>query len=327
MQAIKKECLHDGWKYVIGQAMKNMREATINPLISQIAFRIIEYVRRKDFPEGVHLVEQALANEFHVSRSPVHKALHLLTKEGVVLFKPNRGFFLARPAMEIAELDLATPASIEEDKYYQIAGDRVRGILKGHVSEVELRTTYGISRDKLIKILIRMSQEGWVERRPGNGWNFLPILNSADALDQSFRFRIALETAALLEPTYHVDAALFAVLRKEQEALIKTQVDSTVFSKMFEAGARFHEQIVACSGNPFFIEAIQHINRMRRLIEYNFKIDKPRLERYQDHIAILELLEAGNHKEASDLLRHHLNQARINRRQNSIESTGEIKEQ
>jgi DNA-binding GntR family transcriptional regulator len=172
-----------------------------------------------------------------------------------------------------------------------------------------------------------MSQEGWVERRPGNGWNFLPILNSADALDQSFRFRIALETAALLEPTYHVDAALFAVLRKEQEALIKTQVDSTVFSKMFEAGARFHEQIVACSGNPFFIEAIQHINRMRRLIEYNFKIDKPRLERYQDHIAILELLEAGNHKEASDLLRHHLNQARINRRQNSIESTGEIKEQ
>jgi DNA-binding GntR family transcriptional regulator len=168
-----------------------------------------------------------------------------------------------------------------------------------------------------------MSQEGWVERRPGKGWNFLPILSSIDTLEQSFRFRIAVEPAALLEPAYRVDPGLFAELRKEQEALLKTQIDSTVFSKMFEVGARFHEQIIACSGNAFFIEAIQHINRLRRLIEYNFKIDQPRLNRYQEHLAILELLESGNRKEASDLLRHHLNQAKIHRRQGTADAPNE----
>ncbi|MHB8908577.1 MAG: GntR family transcriptional regulator [Syntrophales bacterium] len=294
--------------------MKRIGEVAVKPLISQVAFRIIEYVRRGNFPEGFHLVEQVLANECLVSRSPVHKALELLAQEGIVLFKSNQGFFLSKPASEIPELNFAVPVPLEEDKYYQIAGDRVRGILKGCVSEVALRTTYGISRDKLTKILSRMSQEGWVERRPGKGWNFLPILNSIDTLEQSFSFRIAVEPAALLEPTYRVDPVLFAELRKEQEALLRTQVDSMVYSEAFEVGARFHEKIVACSGNVFFVEAVQQINRLRRLIEYNFKVDEPRLNRYHDHMAILDLLEAGHHKEASDLLRHHLNQAKINRR-------------
>ncbi|MHB8910757.1 MAG: GntR family transcriptional regulator [Syntrophales bacterium] len=299
--------------------MKNIDEFSVKPLISQLAFRIVEYARHTNAPAHFHLVEQALADECHVSRSPVHKALELLEREGIALFKPNQGFFLVMSAAEIPALNLAVPSSIEEEKYYQIAGDRVRGLLKGYVSEVELRKAYGMSRDKLIKILTRMSQEGWVEKRPGKGWNFLPILNSIDTLGQSFRFRIAVEPAALLEPTYRVDPAVFAELRKEQEALLRTQIDSMVYSEAFEVGARFHEKIVACSGSVFFIDAVQQINRLRRLIEYNFKIDQPRLTRYHDHLAILELLESGNNQEASDLLRHHLNQAKIHRRQRAAE--------
>lgn len=302
---------------LVTTAMENRQKVAVKPLISQLAFRIVEYVRRGNFPEGFHLVKQTLADECHVSRSPVHKALELLVQEGIVLFKPNQGFFLASAASKIPELSLTTPTSVEEVKYYQIAGDRVRGNLKGNVSEVELRAIYGISRDRLTKILTRMSQEGWVERRPGKGWNFLPILDSIDTLEQSFRFRIVVEPAALLEPTYHVDSALFAELREEHETLLKVvQVNSAVVSKLFEIGARFHEQIVVCSGNAFFTEAVQRINRLRRLIEYNYKIDQARFDRYKDHIVILDLLEAGNRQEASDLLRHHLNLAKIYRRQN-----------
>ncbi len=298
--------------------MKSMQEEAVTPLISHLAFKIVEYARRRDLPEGFHLVAQTLADECQVSRSPVHKALVLLAREGTVLFRPKKGFFLARPASKLPEPNCAAPQnSIEEAKYYQIAGDRVRGLLKDCVSEVELRKHYGISRDKLTKILTRMSQEGWVERRPGKGWNFLPILNSIDTLEQSFRFRIVVEPAALLEPTYKIDPVLFAELRKEQEALLKTRVDSKVFSKMFDVGARFHEQIVACSGNAFFIEAVQQINRLRRLIEYNFTVDQARLNRYQEHLVILDLLESSHNQEASDLLRHHLNQAKMHRKQHT----------
>jgi DNA-binding GntR family transcriptional regulator len=98
------------------------------------------------------------------------------------------------------------------------------------------------------------------------------------------------------------------------DEILKTKADSSVFSKVFEVGARFHEQIVACSGNAFFTEAVQHINRLRRLIEYNFKIDEPRLGRYREHLEILDFLESGHNQEVADLLRHHLNQAKINRR-------------
>lgn len=286
------------------------RNKSIKPLILQLATRIVEHVRLQVLPEGRHLAEQALADTFNVSRSPVREALMLLEQERIVTFRPNRGFFLAVPAAEIRDLSLEPPVLAEEEKYFQIAEDRIRGKLQGPVSEAELMSRYGISRVKLMKILVRMSQEGWVERRPGHGWNFLPILDSVEALDQGYRFRLLVEPAALLEPTYRVDPVLFAGLRKEQEALDRKPVDGKLSFEMFEAGARFHEQIVACSGNRFFLEAVRHVNRLRRLIEYKVEVTENRMLRYREHMEILNLLEENRVADASELLREHLLNAR-----------------
>ena len=290
--------------------MKKATDRSIKPLILQLAARIVEHVRLQALPEGCHLAEQALADTFNVSRSPVREALLLLERDRIVTFHPNRGFFLALPAAEIRNLSLETPVFAEEEKYFQIAEDRIRGKLQGHVSEAELMSRYGISRVKLMKILVRMSQEGWVERRPGHGWNFLPILDSVEALDQGYRFRLLVEPAALLEPTYRVDPVLFAGLRKEQEALDQKPIDGKLSFEMFEAGARFHEQIVSCSGNRFFLEAVRHVNRLRRLIEYKVEVTENRLLRYREHMEILTLLEENRAADASDLLREHLLKAR-----------------
>src|SRR5256885_8984978 len=48
----------------------------------------------------------------------------------------------------------------------------------------------------------RISQEGWIERKPGYGWTFAAMLTTPDSLLQSYRLRMALEPAALLEPGY-----------------------------------------------------------------------------------------------------------------------------
>lgn len=283
---------------------------SIKPLILQLANRIVEHVRLQALPEGRHLAEQALADAFNVSRSPVREALMLLERDRIVTFHPHRGFFLALPAAGIQDLSLKTPVFAEEEKYFQIAEDRIQGKLHGHVSEAELMSRYGISRVKLMKILVRMSQEGWVERRPGHGWNFLPILDSVEALDQGYRFRLLVEPAALLEPTYRIDPVLFAGLRREQEALDQKPVDGKLSFEMFEAGARFHEQIVSCSGNRFFLEAVRHVNRLRRLIEYKVEVTENRLKRYREHMEILTFLEQNRVGDASDLLREHLLRAR-----------------
>jgi DNA-binding GntR family transcriptional regulator len=170
---------------------------------------------------------------------------------------------------------------------------------------------YGISRMRLMKILMRMSQEGWVERRPGHGWSFLPVLDTVEALDKSYRFRILVEPAALLEPSYQVDPIVFARLREEHEALLAGPIDERMPFRMFETGVRFHEQIVSCSGNPYFLDAIRHMNRLRRLIEYRVPVDPIRLDRYREHLEIIALLENGDQAAASALLRDHLDRSRL----------------
>jgi DNA-binding GntR family transcriptional regulator len=293
------------------QLMKKRQGTMVKPLISQLAIRIVEHMRDQTMPKGAHLVEQTLADQFNVSRSPVREALMILKREGNVVFHPHRGFFLALPAAKIPNLNIAVPVSPEEETYYRIAEDRIQGALHGHVSEAELMSRYGISRIKLMKILVRMSQEGWVERRPGHGWNFLPILDTVEALEQSYRFRMLIEPAALLEATYRVDPVVFARLRREQESLLTSPVKSRMPFRLFETGASFHEQIVSCSGNRFFLEAIQHINRLRRLIEYSVEIDESRLNAYREHLEIITMLERGKHATASALLRDHIDQARV----------------
>ncbi len=176
--------------------MKKLRGKAMKPLMSQLAVRIVDRVRGETLPAGAHLAEQVLADAFHVSRGPVREALTILEREGLVLFHPNRGFFLTRASREIPAPEIPAPVSTEDEMYYRFAEDRIRGKLRGHISEAELMARYGISRVKLMKILIRMSQEGWVERRPGHGWNFLPVLDTVEALDKSYRFRILVEPAA-----------------------------------------------------------------------------------------------------------------------------------
>jgi DNA-binding GntR family transcriptional regulator len=293
--------------------MKNERNRMIKPLISQLAVNIVEHLRSQTMAVGAHLVEQVLADMFHVSRSPIREALVLLQREGVVIFRPNRGFFLAHPATDIKDLNIEVPNSLEEEKYYCIAQDRVQGKIHGHISETELMSRYGISRVKLMKILVRMSQEGWVERLPGHGWNFLPVLDTIDSLEQSYRFRMLIEPAALLEPTYRVDPILFSKLRNEQESLLANPINGSKPLKLFESGSNFHEQIVSCSGNRFFLEAIQHINRLRRLIEYSVRVDESRLNAYSEHIEIMTMLERGRNSAASALLRDHIDQAMKNK--------------
>jgi DNA-binding GntR family transcriptional regulator len=291
--------------------MKKTWEEAVKPLMSYLAIRIVEHVRSQAMPAGAHLAEQVLADAFHVSRGPVREALTILEREGIVLFHPNRGFFLTRTAMEIPPPDISALVSTEAEMYYRFAEDRIQGKLHGHISEVELMSRYGISRVKLVKILIRMSQEGWVEQRPGHGWNFLPVLDTVEALDKSYRFRILVEPAALLEPTYRVDPVVFAKLRGEHESLLASPIDERLPFTMFETGVRFHEQIVSCSENPFFLDAVRHINRLRRLIEYRVPVDQTRLNRYREHLEIIVLLEQGRQLTASALLRDHLDRSRV----------------
>ena len=117
----------------------------------------------------------------------------------------NRGYFVgeakdvAPDAIGLAEGDEVTEA------YFALADDHLRGRIPGQVSESHLGERYRLTRAQLTAVLGRAAQEGWAERRAGYGWAFSPVLSTQESLEQTYRVRLALEPAALLEPGYRLD--------------------------------------------------------------------------------------------------------------------------
>ena len=281
-------------------------------LQTQLSAQIVAHIRERHLPRGQHLPEQALADLFRVSRAPVHAALKALEQNGVVRLERNRGFFVEKGAEDLGKSDTGSlpPPDEEDEPYLAIASDRLEGRLPERVTENELIRRYGLTRPQTVKIMARIAQEGWAERLPGHGWAFTPTLTSQEAYDQGYRFRAAIEAAALLEPSFSVDPVGLAALRVEQRALLAGDLKHAPPARLFAANAGFHERIMEWSGNPFFIDALRRVNQVRRLIEYRLTVDRSRLERQcREHLELLDMLESGDLVTASAYLRVHIGTA------------------
>lgn len=78
--------------------------ATGSPLVDRLAGAIQTSVLSGDVPVGTRLRQEALAEEFGVSRTPVREALRKLQATGLVELLPNRGAVVRGPsAREIRE--------------------------------------------------------------------------------------------------------------------------------------------------------------------------------------------------------------------------------
>ena len=283
-------------------------------LQAQLSQQILAHIRERQLPRGQHLPEQTLADLFRVSRAPVHAALKLLEENGVVRLERNRGFFLEKGAEDLENGEIGAvpvPSEAEEEPYLAIAADRLAAKLPERVTENELIRRYRLTRPQAVKIMARIAQEGWAERLPGHGWAFTPILTSREAYDQGYRFRAAIESAALLEPSFQADLVGLAQLRDEQRALLEGDLKHLPRARLFAANSGFHERIMEWSRNPFFVDALRRVNQVRRLIEYRLTVDRSRLERQcREHLELLGMIQDGDLVTASAYLRVHIGTAR-----------------
>jgi DNA-binding GntR family transcriptional regulator len=280
-------------------------------ITNSIAAGILEYIRKLDMPAGEPLREQALADELGVSRSPIRKALQYLDAAGVVASRPNRGFFLKQKAADLMRLDMPANTESDEALYMRVAEERLSGLLPEEVSEVDLMERYELSRLQVQRILNRMGREGLAERKTGRGWVFLPFLSTETAYREGYRFRMIIEPAALLEPSFKVDKASFDRIRRDQQAMLDGGIEKWPRSELFRSGAQFHEALVAASNNSFLLESIRNVNQLRRLVEYRVNLDRSRLYRQcEEHLMLLDLVEGGDRIEASYKLRQHLDVVR-----------------
>ena len=290
----------------------NSSSSKVSPLIPTLAIRIIELVRREAYPVGHRLTELALCESLGVSRSPVRKALQYLESKGVVAGAPSKGYQLAKSHTELDNLEIDSSTISEEEMYLRIANDRIHGELPDEVAEADLMTRYGLQRLQVQRILNRMARESMIDRKPGRGWLFRPLLSNAESHRESYRFRMIIEPAALLEPGYQVDLVELERCRREQIDLLDGGIERATPAELYRAGVHFHETLVSGAHNRFLLDSLRNINQMRRIVEYGTRLDRSRLHRQcEEHLVLIDLLVKGERMEASNFLRQHLNTARI----------------
>jgi DNA-binding GntR family transcriptional regulator len=286
----------------------------ISALIPTLAKRIVEMVRRENYPIGHRLTELALSEELNVSRSPVRKALQYLEVQGVVTSLPRKGFQLAKSAVDLATVDLGTLDTSDEDLYLNIANERIHGELPEEVHESDLMEQFSTTRLQIQRVLHRMARESMIDRKPGRGWVFRPLLTNSDSHRESYRFRMIIEPASILEPGYQPDVLELEKCRREQVELLQGGIEKCSPAELFRAGVHLHETVVAGANNRFLLDSLRTINQMRRVVEYGTRLDRSRLhQQCREHLILIDLLVRGERMEAAHFLRQHLNGARISK--------------
>lgn len=260
---------------------------------------------------GDHIGSQQLADQFGVSRSPVREALQLLADQKVLQRHDNRGFFVRSsrtPPIKSAGSNAEMPE--RSRAYRKFADDWLDNRIGDEVTEQFLRDRYRLTKAQVTDLLMRAVHEGWVERKPGYGWRLLPVAKTPEAFEQIYRFRMLIEPAAMLEPTFRIDRAVLAEQRRIQEEMLSPGAVGMPADRVVLNGSLFHEEVIKMAGNPFFFRALEQANRMRRLLEYRAQVDRQRLHtQCSEHLQIVGLLEKGDVIEASYLMRQHLSGA------------------
>lgn len=282
---------------------------TSSALTHQLVGDIQRYIVEQGLQPGARLPERSLAEHLRVSRSPVRAALQQMEQQALIARLPAGGYAVAQ--LHVQPVLAQEPSQSEEETaYLRIARDRLEGRLPERVTENELMRFYDLTKSQLTAVLRRMVHEGWIERLPGHGWAFLETLTSSAAYAQSYRFRVLMEPAGILEPTYRPDRPALLRCRAEQQVLADGAVYTISAAQIFDANTRLHETIAASSGNMFMLDSLRRLNRLRRLIEYRKAVDREQAHRRcVEHLKLIDLLLADDREAASDFLRMHLRDA------------------
>jgi DNA-binding GntR family transcriptional regulator len=293
------------------QNLRLIMTRSSRPNSFHLANQLLDVIRDARLEPGHHLREQQLADLVGVSRTPIRSALNLLAKRGIVETRKNHGYFLRKPFDSLHRIEIEVPSTADEKLYQRLVRDRLDNVVPDSMTQSELARRYGVDRVALTRTLSRLAEDGLIAKNRGHGWTFLPTFDSLVALKGSYEFRLTLEPACFLLPTFRPDLAAIERMRLQHLYLISHPDIITVGSaQLFETDAAFHEMCAEFSGNAFFVQAIQHQNRLRRLLEFGSYFNSRRVQDWcREHLAIIEAIATGDLSQASAKMRLHLEQA------------------
>lgn len=283
------------------------RRPKASRLQTELARRILTWLKDESAQLGHHLVEQDLCKAFGVSRTPIRGALKLLATEGWLSPRLGRGYVLAKlPAVPAGE-DL--DAEEEEDQRLFDALARARGVgkLGESFTQQEIVRRFHARLATVMDVLRKLKELGLSERKSGHGWVFA---DSARSLNESYAFRRALEPQILLQAGFKLDRGWAEKARSQHQKLRKKPWRPGDGVGFHVVNADFHEQLARCSGNRTMLRAIQNQNRLRHFLigQWDYPMEQVH-SAIDDHLEILAALESGYADKAAALMLHHLTQS------------------
>ena len=287
-------------------------EARPSRLHADLARRILRRLKDQGAGPGYHLVELDLCRAFDVSRTPVRGALRLLADQGTIEARANRGYVLVDTIREAPELPATAQPEDEDQKLFiAIAEGRNAGRIPDQCSQQELVRLLDAKVSSVVRVLRQLAALGLVERKPGNGWSFGAGINSARARADSYAFRRIVEPSGLLSDSFELDRDWLERSRALHLEFRNRPWRDAMAVELFHINADFHEQLARCSGNRYVLDAVQRQNRLRTFLNVQWINGPERVEdSIDEHLAILDALDAGDNRKAAQLMAGHLDSAR-----------------
>lgn len=272
-------------------------------LQARIVESVMEYIAARGLGIGDRMNLDSFARDLGVSRTPVQAAFDHLSREGVLELRPKRGYFVRGLPRR------RTRAQVNGARLYdRIVDDMVQGKLAGAASESALMRRYQVDRRELGAALRRLNREGLAAPSLGRGWLFIEF--SLEILREGYRLRSVLEPGYILDSGFRPDPARLASLRRDHEAMLSKLSPRTPFEETFALDARFHQTLAEFTGNRFFVDIVRTQSNIRRLSEYLGRTRLANVRRsFEDHLAIIQALQADERDWAAALMRRHLAQS------------------
>jgi len=195
------------------------------------------------------------------------------------------------------------------ERVYQAMQDLIisRRLAPGqHLVESELAEVLGVSRQPVREALQWLSNEGWVDLRPGYGaFVHAPTHGEADQL---------LAVRSLLE----AESARLAALNAGPEGVNRLRelckqgieaMDADDIDGMVAANAAFHRCITELAGNKVLLDFATQVDR--RVQWYYTPVARQRGKRsWQEHAKLISAIDHGDADLAAKVMREHTERTR-----------------
>lgn len=180
-------------------------------------------------------------------------------------------------------------------------------------SETKLSKELGISRTPLRDAIHRLAQEGYIDIIPSKGFR-IHQLTKKD-VDETFQVRSALECYCTFRIAQEANTRKAKRLFKELDWImeeLKEILDTTQSIKEFsEFDFEFHTKVIEFLENEQFSSIFAtFMYRMRKLAELSLAHKGRMQDTYDEHLAILKAMKAGDTQHIYEITLKHMDTPR-----------------